>query len=570
MKSIRTKFLVLMIACVLLSAITLVGVGIVNAGALAEEDSIQIMNSMCAERAGELDTMLLSAEQAVDTMQRYAQEQMFTISDTSTQQIYTMLYMKKTRELAYNVAENTSGTTSVYMCLDPLYATSSKGFLLLRRDGEDTFEEGKAVSLKEYQERDGEDADWYQAVVTEDTDYWYAPHSSIADGQKVVSYIVPLHKGNEVIGIIGMDISMNRFTDYIDTIQIYDTGYAFLADAERNIYYHKEYPDGVREKNVHGTMRRILGFLDDEEGGKLFDYKWNGEKKKLAFHSLRNGMSLVVTAPTKEINAARSKLMEQSMAFLAVVIVVTTLLTIQMTKKITQPLKELTSAAKMVADGDLTVDIDCTSNDEVGMLARSFEQTVHSLKKHIDYINELAYTDAMTGTMNKIAYKDVVSEMEDQIESGNASFAVVVMDINNLKKMNDNFGHEFGDMLIRDSASIIKNTFKNSTIYRIGGDEFATLLNEEDSKRWEEFLEIFSDEMNRFNKNNTKYEQKVEIAIGIANYRPKEDKNFLMVFRRADQKMYENKLKLKQHEKEMAAAGAAEEQRRNEEETYGD
>ena len=193
-------------------------------------------------------------------------------------------------------------------------------------------------------------------------------------------------------------------------------------------------------------------------------------------------------------------------------------------------------------------------------------ETVKICKKHIDYINELAYTDAMTGTMNKIAYKDVVSEMEDQIESGNASFAVVVMDINNLKKMNDNFGHEFGDMLIRDSASIIKNTFKNSTIYRIGGDEFATLLNEEDSKRWEEFLEIFSDEMNRFNKNNTKYEQKVEIAIGIANYRPKEDKNFLMVFRRADQKMYENKLKLKQHEKEMAAAGAAEEQRRNEEE----
>ena len=78
------------------------------------------------------------------------------------------------------------------------------------------------------------------------------------------------------------------------------------------------------------------------------------------------------------------------MAFLAVVIVVTTLLTIQVTKKITQPLK-LTSAAKMVADGDLTVDIDCTSNDEVGMLARSFEQTVHSLKKHIDYINELSY-----------------------------------------------------------------------------------------------------------------------------------------------------------------------------------
>ena len=58
MQSIRTKFLVLMLACVLLSATALVNMGIMNAGALAEEDSVQIMNALCAEQSQDIDKML--------------------------------------------------------------------------------------------------------------------------------------------------------------------------------------------------------------------------------------------------------------------------------------------------------------------------------------------------------------------------------------------------------------------------------------------------------------------------------------------------------------------------------
>ena len=123
------------------------------------------------------------------------------------------------------------------------------------------------------------------------------------------------------------------------------------------------------------------------------------------------------------------------------------------------------------------------------------------------------------------------------------------MDINNLKKINDNFGHEFGDMLIRDSASIIQRTFKENTIYRIGGDEFVTILKNDEVGKKAEFLATFHDEITRFNRNNTKYEQKVQIAIGIAAYVSGEDKSFQTVFRRADAVMYQNKIALKEAEK---------------------
>lgn len=551
MKSIRTKFLVLMLICVLLSAAAFAGVGSYTAGALVEEDSVQIMNLLCGEQAKEMDMMLLSVEQAVNTVSRYAEEQLSAIGDINEEKIYFLLSMKKTKELAFNVAENTSGTTAVYVCLKPDFSASMDGFCLVRGDGQEELEESRAIRVAEEIEAEEGQNEWYQKVVQEDLPVWTVPHESIADGKNVISYVVPLHKDGSVVGVIGMDVEMQVLKDYVDSVQIYDTGYAFLGDKEKNIYYHRDYPDGLKEEEVYGNLRQIMRLLSEgQEGVGLYDYRWEDKQKKLTFCTLRNGMLLIVTAPEKEIYAAQNRMTVQSLVVLVLIIVISVLLTGQVTSRITAPLKELTRAAEKVAGGDLSVSIECSTRDEVGVLAKSFEQTVRSLKQHIDYINKLAYTDALTGAMNKMAYKEAVISMEKQMEKGAAEFAVVVMDINNLKKINDNFGHEFGDMLIRDSASIIQRTFKESTIYRIGGDEFVTILKNDDVKKKAEYLSTFNDEITRFNRNNTKYEQKVQIAIGIAAYDSGEDKSFQTVFRRADSVMYENKMALKEAEKQ--------------------
>lgn len=551
MKSIRTKFLVLMLICVLLSAAAFAGVGSYTAGALVEEDSVQIMNLLCGEQAKEMDMMLLSVEQAVNTVSRYAEEQLSAIGDINEEKIYFLLSMKKTKELAFNVAENTSGTTAVYVCLKPDFSASMDGFCLVRGDGQEELEESRAIRVAEEIEAEEGQNEWYQKVVQEDLPVWTVPHESIADGKNVISYVVPLHKDDSVVGVIGMDVEMQVLKDYVDSVQIYDTGYAFLGDKEKNIYYHRDYPDGLKEEEVYGNLRQIMRLLSEgQEGVGLYDYRWEDKQKKLTFCTLRNGMLLIVTAPEKEIYAAQNRMTVQSLVVLVLIIVISVLLTGQVTSRITAPLKELTRAAEKVAGGDLSVSIECSTRDEVGVLAKSFEQTVRSLKQHIDYINKLAYTDALTGAMNKMAYKEAVISMEKQMEKGAAEFAVVVMDINNLKKINDNFGHEFGDMLIRDSASIIQRTFKESTIYRIGGDEFVTILKNDDVKKKAEYLSTFNDEITRFNRNNTKYEQKVQIAIGIAAYDSGEDKSFQTVFRRADSVMYENKMALKEAEKQ--------------------
>ena len=69
---------------------------------------------------------------------------------------------------------------------------------------------------------------------------------------------------------------------------------------------------------------------------------------------------------------------------------------------IIRPLKRLTQTANEIANGNLQINLDYNSKDEVGVLARSFEETTKQLNKRIEYINSLAYTDKLTNSKNSI------------------------------------------------------------------------------------------------------------------------------------------------------------------------
>lgn len=180
---------------------------------------------------------------------------------------------------------------------------------------------------------------------------------------------------------------------------------------------------------------------------------------------------------------------------------------------------------------------------------------VNHLRHYIDYVNEQAYTDALTGVANKAAYKEYVDKLDKRAADEKIKYAVVVMDINNLKKINDNFGHEFGDMLIRDASRLIQKGFKDHIVYRIGGDEFVIIIEQAEKAICDELLRNFDDGIVVFNKNNTKYEQKIQIARGIAFYEPDCIDSFASVFREADHAMYENKVMQKSMQTAPPAAG---------------
>jgi len=150
-----------------------------------------------------------------------------------------------------------------------------------------------------------------------------------------------------------------------------------------------------------------------------------------------------------------------------------------------------------------------------------------------------ANRDALTGIKNKHAYLEVEALMDRQIGQGcQQPFAVTILDVNNLKRVNDTAGHQAGDRHLRKACKIVCDIFSHSPVFRVGGDEFAVISQGSDYERIDELLE-------KVNDHNVKAARADGVVIACGMSRFSDDASVAEVFKRADRDMYENKSALK-------------------------
>jgi diguanylate cyclase (GGDEF)-like protein len=181
---------------------------------------------------------------------------------------------------------------------------------------------------------------------------------------------------------------------------------------------------------------------------------------------------------------------------------------------------------------------------EIELLNTAFENMAMHLHEREKELRFSASHDSLTGLRNTTSYKRWVTEFDKEIANKTANFGVVVFDLNQLKKTNDTYGHNVGDKLISTAAKVISDIFKRSPVFRIGGDEFLTVLQHRDLKDCEKLFAQFDLECAKtFIEENG--EIPISIARGFARFDPEHDLQFNDVFKRADNAMYENKRKNK-------------------------
>ena len=167
------------------------------------------------------------------------------------------------------------------------------------------------------------------------------------------------------------------------------------------------------------------------------------------------------------------------------------------------------------------------SDDEMKALGDRLHSLQSKLSERIAFVRSMAYVDSLTGLGNRAAYEDHVKRLNAEIAKGQADFAVVVFDLNGLKEINDNYGHEKGDQLIRKAASVLTQALPDGKPYRIGGDEFIVIL--EGS---------YDDVPSRLEKVRA---GAVSVSDGFAVYSAETDADYLAVFNRADSALYNDK-----------------------------
>ena len=160
--------------------------------------------------------------------------------------------------------------------------------------------------------------------------------------------------------------------------------------------------------------------------------------------------------------------------------------------------------------------------------------------RELEKASNLAHLDSLTKCLNYLAFQEARDELSLRIKNGENNFAILMCDLNDLKNINDDEGHLVGDEFLIKTADTLRSIFQNSKVYRIGGDEFFVVLENEDFNNRYSLLDVLK---NR-SKENIKNDAPV-IAVGLAELGD-DITDFISLFMKADQRMYEHKKQLKQ------------------------
>ena len=177
---------------------------------------------------------------------------------------------------------------------------------------------------------------------------------------------------------------------------------------------------------------------------------------------------------------------------------------------------------------------------------RKAQADVQDMMKQVSEMDEIAYKDALTGMKNRAAYEEAIKRWDGRLNEPDTEFALVMIDINFLKKVNDTYGHEFGDIYLINAAKLISSIFGNESSYRLGGDEFVLLFEGEDAGCADEKLEAFRQRMASMQSDDSLEPwEKISAAMGKVSYEAGRYSSMEQVLKEADRLMYENKLAMK-------------------------
>lgn len=172
------------------------------------------------------------------------------------------------------------------------------------------------------------------------------------------------------------------------------------------------------------------------------------------------------------------------------------------------------------------------------------EAKEHSIKAQ--ELSNRVFVDALTSVRNKGGYDDYILHLKERIKKKDVvEFGICMFDCDNLKVINDNYGHEKGDVYLKTAAKAICEVFQHSPVFRIGGDEFTLILLNEDFKNRTELINLFKVNCNTVNEQAKNDWEQIHISIGLAISELSNMASVDDVMRKADQLMYENKRKRK-------------------------
>lgn len=368
--------------------------------------------------------------------------------------------------------------------LNPLF---DGGLLLLRPDGHGLLAQYPEESGRATQ--DYSNADWFRAALRSGRPAWGKPQRVQGQGEPILTIAIPVYDASRHVVAILAGISTLNMHGFIARLQTAQretqSQFLIISPADKLIVGASNPTLVLSPVPAPGTNplhdRAMAGYRGT--GVALNKY---GEEALSSIVTVPGSEWFVVTSmPTKivfqPIEAMRTFVIKNTLIAMVVLIAILTWLL----PRILRPLTNAARAIRSMADGQRPLaPLPVKLQDEVGdflngfnyLLARLNEKEI-ALKSSQTQLKKLAHHDSVTGLYNRTMLDDRLQQALVQTERVGMHFALLFCDLDNFKPINDQFGHQTGDLILQQVAErLMAGRRETDTVARFGGDEFTILL----------------------------------------------------------------------------------------------
>ncbi len=367
-----------------------------------------------------------------------------------------------------------------------------------------------------------------------------------------------------VCGYVISTMNTAYFRNYLSSLRIGETGYCMLLDKEGKAIYH---PDAAYV-GTNLQSEKLSSLVTDYNKGLAaingsFEYYFDHTNQLYGYTILPDlNWALLLKQDTHEIKSITTIMLTLLFLICAILMIVIIVFANLLARKVSGPIIALRDAMRTASDGNLTVQSNIKSNNELGELSKNFNKMLHiiktnyedlesmheellsneeQLRSNYDHIEFLAYHDTLTNLPNKLAFLDYVNAVLSSSPQNCRRHSVYFVDLDNFKTVNDTLGHEYGDTLLIKTAQLLTTLLDgNGMLARAGGDEF--LIFREDIGAAENAVEFASQIIETF-KNPLDLDGEIvyiSMSIGISIY-PENGLSSKALIKNSDIAMYKSK-----------------------------
>lgn len=328
-----------------------------------------------------------------------------------------------------------------------------------------------------------------------------------------------------------------------------DPAQAFAFDRGRRALVQEEFPE-TRDLVLRKTDQVLFVARDGAYAADPVVAAFISRKVNAA--SMEKHLVLGLTQPLTTVLERVDTLAGVTLRIVLALGFVCIVLAALLARAVTRPINSMTRAVERFADGELATGLPLDRRDEIGVLARCFHRMCKQIQQQIAELNcrreemeNLARHDPLTGLANRRLLVEHAEHAFASARRDNERLAVLFIDLDRFKPINDNLGHAVGDLLLKAVAERIRGVIRESdTPARIGGDEFVVLLemiqDDIDAQTVAEKIRVALNQPFEIVGHGEEHRIAVSACIGIAFY-PEDGTDMIELSRHADEAMYRAK-----------------------------